>query len=287
MTNFVRPYITHGPSSFPLLCQEIQGPHLTICPTHEPLQTWVGVERRSEWTERIHGPGRGYYLSGHGSLHIFHGSRGVFSQLLAECIHLKHLWVTCGLLSALWKNKWDEKQMRRELTGHHNAANIQLLSVQLWPSQSSPYPFLVAVPSWRGDTIPLRRWQTRWQLSIRRCFSGVEVLVRKLSDRILLEINDFTYSVWFLFFSLFFFFASNISFLSARVNDNEADNTSAKQSKAKRCSSCCNFLADMFLICIPGMMRLLMRFAEAQKWLASLLSLFFYDIFGSKIYTTD
>lgn len=59
--------------------------------------------------------GRGYYLSGHGSLHIFHGCpQGVFSLLLADRIHLKHLWVTCGLRSTLllFKNKWDKKQMR-------------------------------------------------------------------------------------------------------------------------------------------------------------------------------
>lgn len=37
-----------------------------------------------------------------------------------------------------------------------------------------------------------------------------------------------------------------------------------KTKQSKRCSSCCNFfLADLFLICIPGVTRLLMRFAEA------------------------
>lgn len=46
MTNVVSPYITHEALSFPLICQEIEGPHLTICPRHEPLQTWVGVEER-------------------------------------------------------------------------------------------------------------------------------------------------------------------------------------------------------------------------------------------------
>lgn len=48
MTNFVCPYITHEALSFPLLCQDIQGPCLTICPRHEPLQTWVGESGQRE-----------------------------------------------------------------------------------------------------------------------------------------------------------------------------------------------------------------------------------------------
>lgn len=67
-------------------------------PSHHLLQTnsyskrWVGVSgEEREQTERIHGLRRGYYCSGHGSLHIFHGSRGVLSQLLEDHIHLKHL----------------------------------------------------------------------------------------------------------------------------------------------------------------------------------------------------
>lgn len=54
---------------------------------------------------------RGYYLGGHGCLHMFCGCPwGVFSQLLANRIHLEPLWVTRDLHStlSLFKNKWDE-----------------------------------------------------------------------------------------------------------------------------------------------------------------------------------
>jgi len=97
-----------------------------FCPTPHPAMRYKSLNLPSvldmshfkpgwEWSggesgQRIHGLSRGYYLSGHGSLHIFHGcSQGAFSQLLAHCIHLKHLWVTCGLHNALSSNK---KQMK-------------------------------------------------------------------------------------------------------------------------------------------------------------------------------
>lgn len=121
-------------------------PGKTGASTYHLSQTWAtpnlggrGVEWRREWTERIHGLGKGYYLSGHGSLHIFHGcSQGVFSQPLADRIHLKHLWASCGLHSSLslLRNKWDKKQMRWDLKGHRNAQNIQLYLAQIWLSQN-------------------------------------------------------------------------------------------------------------------------------------------------------
>lgn len=147
----MRPY----PS--PCSARTYRGLILPSVTSGEPLQPWVGVEWRREWTERIHGLGRGYYLSGHGSLHIFHGcSLGVSSQLLADRIHLRHLWVTCGLHStvSLLKNKRDEKQIRWDLTGHHSTQNIQLHLVQLWLSQnlsrSSPF-FFFSFSLWRGS----------------------------------------------------------------------------------------------------------------------------------------
>lgn len=66
--------------------------------SHHLLQTnshfkhWVGASgEEREQTEGIRGLRRGYYCSGHGSLHIFHGSWGVLSQLLEDHIHFKHL----------------------------------------------------------------------------------------------------------------------------------------------------------------------------------------------------
>lgn len=79
--------------------------------------------------QTIRGLVRGYYLSGHGSLHIFHGcSQGVFSQLLVHCIHFGHLWVTCGLHKALsqLKDKWNTKQERWELKGHQDKQAVLL-----------------------------------------------------------------------------------------------------------------------------------------------------------------
>ena len=96
--------------------------------------TNLGGWERREWTERIHGLGyRGYYLSGHGSLHIFHGCpRGVFSQLLADRIHLENLWVI--VLFNCWET--NEITNKLDLTGHHNTPNINLHLVQLGLSQN-------------------------------------------------------------------------------------------------------------------------------------------------------
>lgn len=118
---------------------------MRLCPTPCTVMRYKGLNLPSvldmshskPWVERsggesgqrIRGLGRGYYLSGHGSLHIFHAcSQGVFAQLLAHCIHLKCSWVTCGLHKALLliKSRWDKKHKRWDLKDRHNTENIQL-----------------------------------------------------------------------------------------------------------------------------------------------------------------
>lgn len=85
---------------------------------------------------------------------------------------------------------------------------------------------------------------------------------------------------------LFIFFClKHLFFYLDKQKDKELT-SGAKQSRTKCCSSCCNFLADVFLICIPDMKRLLMRFTEAFRCLATVPSLSFCDIFGLKIRTT-
>lgn len=153
MTTFDPSYIPHEGLSLSLLYTEIQGPPLTICYS----KPCVGVSR--EWTETIHGQGRGYYLSGHGSLHIFHGSQGVFSQLLEDHIHLKTLWVTCDLqyIELCWK-----------------ANEIRNKRDEIWQAIKTYRPpsyIWYKAGSYRISPLSLRRglehWQTRWHLSVK------------------------------------------------------------------------------------------------------------------------
>lgn len=110
---------------------------------------------KGESGQTIRGLVKGYYLSGHGSLHIFHGcSQGVFSQLLVQRIHLKHMWVTCGLHKTRLQLK-NKQNMKRKMRSEGPLWFIRALlhlasSHTIYGNHLRVFVFIFSFPLWKG-----------------------------------------------------------------------------------------------------------------------------------------